>query len=134
MEITGNIADFLGLNDLQGRGTLSYVDTKNIKEVVRIVEQELFCFPFEIVAETGEIKYAQILFGYRDSQRYIFKIDSRNSFNQEIKKHLPHLPVKNLIISGQTFSFYFILSPEELVIFISTFSKWVEEKNKNNNF
>jgi len=134
MEIAGNILNLLGLNDLQGRGTLSFVDTKNLKEVIRIVEQELFCFPFEIVPESGEIKYAQTLFGHRDSQRYIFKIDSRNSFNLEIKKILPNLPVKSLTVPNQgTFNFYFILSPEELVIFISGFSRWAEEKRQNNN-
>jgi len=115
-------------NDPKNTGNFILVNTKNLRAVVDTVKRELFRHPFEIVPETGKIKYAQTLYGYRDFQKYIFKIDTRNTFNQEISSHFPNWPVFQLNFpSRPTYCFYFILNQKDLARFATLFSNWLSK-------
>ena len=144
MEFNNNLPDFFDVdssivdshrdlllnayNNPENMGNFILVNTKNLGEVIETVKYELFRYPFEIVPETGSIKYAQTLYGYRDTQKYVFKIDARNNFNQEIRNYF-NWPVfcLNFPYRIPTYYFYFILNQNDLSLFAELFSNWLSE-------
>ncbi|MFA6184693.1 MAG: hypothetical protein WCT51_04600 [Candidatus Shapirobacteria bacterium] len=128
--IADNHRDLLlnAYNNPENTGNFILVDTKNLRVVINTIKQELSYCPFEIVPETGNIKYAQTLHGYRDAQKYIFKIDARNSFNQEISNNF-NWPVFSLNFPYKipTYCFYFILNQKDLSLFAELFSNWLSK-------
>jgi len=140
MEFNEKISNFFGLkessdltqvilqfcNDPQTRGNLPFVDANLLnKDRIKIIHKELRKYPFDI-SPTGEIEYSTTITGLRDYDRYIFKINIQNSFNQQISKYLPEAPSIQLTLLDQsTFCFYFICNKGDLSIFSQAFSDWL---------
>lgn len=114
---------------LKEKGDFVFINTQSA-EILGIIEKELpfsDC-PFEVV-ERGELKYGEIIHGWRDTTFYIFKIDARNCFTQEIQNNLPNLSVYSLEYENAqgtlSYLFYLIKNQNDLTIFAKLFGDWL---------
>jgi hypothetical protein len=113
-------------------GQFSKINPNSSKAVKKALAQEISKFTLLSFGNNEVLEVDQIFICWRERNKYVFRIDSRNSFNQILQGKLPQLEIYSLPCYGNfSYNFYFVLKQSDLDQLFQIFSQWLPTNDFN---
>jgi hypothetical protein len=115
------------------RGQFTPINTNSLKKIKKAINQEVSQDARLSFYQNEEmIEFLNIFICWRENSKYVFRLDSRNSFNETLREKIPQLEVYSLPCYGNfSYNFYFVLNQSELDQLFQIFPQWLSHIDIN---